>query len=345
MPATPEANFLREVPGIFVKSLFLKLNVLLKFLLISIIESTRPKKSHMIYRRHFTIILLASLFFSNCRVRKAGISCVNNNVCKRLTGNAVLYAVFVDTRYSRPWTTYDIMSTLDSIGRATRWIEGKAKENGVSLTIRTDYHQNKKVIPIYKDLPAKSVAATLLTIPPYYGILRTDRWANRVAQEAGKSYPTDTASLVRTKIKIKDRERLIAKLRDVYKTDNVALVYFVNNYYIDDLSVAMHTASKDDDAEYAIVSFKNPSVIAHEFLHLFGALDLYIGPWDSKRKARKKKAAAMKEFPDEIMAFAQRDIDSLQIGELTKYLIGWDKSLSDYYTRKLFGKRIQLVKY
>jgi hypothetical protein len=224
-------------------------------------------------------------------------------------------------------------------------MEKAAANNGIPLNIKIEYPRSKNIVPIYKELPAKSVYKSLITLPYSLGINRTDRWANKVSEEVGKSFSQDTSSMIRTKIKIKDRERLIAKLRDIYQTDNVALVFFVNNYFIKDLSVAIHTDAKDDNAEYAIVSFKNPAVIAHEFLHLFGAIDLYIGPWDTKRQIRKKKAWAMKEFPNEIMAFTHRNIDSLNIGDLTRYLIGWDKSLDENYTRKFLGKRVELLKY
>jgi len=276
---------------------------------------------------------------------KGYIATVNNNVCKRLIGKVVLYAIFVDTRYTRPWTSYDIKSTLDSIQVAKTWLETRAAESNQPLNIEIDYHKNKRVIPISQDLPLKDLKRSLLTIPVYTGIRRTDNWANRVSKEAGKLYPTDSSSMVKTKVLIKDRESLIAKIRDIHKTDNVALIFLLNNYYMNDISVAMHTASNDNNIEYAIISYKEPSVIAHEILHLFGALDLYIGPWDSKKQVKKRKEWAMKEFPDEIMAFAYRDIDSLNISNFTKYLIGWDNTMDEETRKKILGKNIYPIKY
>lgn len=106
----------------------------------------------------------------------------------------------------------------------------------------------------------------------------------------------------------------------------------------------MHTGS-DDSPEYAIVSYKEPTVIAHEFLHLFGALDLYITPYDNSKKAAKKKAFAMKEFPNEIMAFTYRGLDSLNIGKFTEYLIGWDRELDPHYQKMIAGKKVKIAKY
>jgi hypothetical protein len=47
-------------------------------------------------------------------------------------------------------------------------------------------------------------------------------------------------------------------------------MFFVNNYFKADISIAMNTLSSDD-IEFAIVSYKYPAEIAHNFLHLYGA--------------------------------------------------------------------------
>jgi len=58
----------------------------------------------------FIVMLLA---MSACKVsfQKARVSTVRNNVCKALRGKVVLYAVFVDSEHTHPWTEYDINST------------------------------------------------------------------------------------------------------------------------------------------------------------------------------------------------------------------------------------------
>ncbi len=270
------------------------------------------------------------------------IASVENNVCKKLEKKVIMYCVFVDTKYTNSWTTFDIESALDSVRKAMNWIEDQADLSDIGLNIKVDYHQTKKkVVPIRQNFPRKTLSGTLLSVN---GVKYLDRWADKIGKKVLSVYPKDTSTITATKVKPKDRERLLAKLRDIHKTDNVALVYFVNNYYTDEISVAVHTA-QDDSPEYAVVSFKEPSVIAHEFLHLFGAWDLYITPYDNARKARKKKSFAMREFPDEIMAFADRKIESLEISPLTRYLIGWDDNLDPNYVKMIFNKKIRLAKY
>lgn len=299
--------------------------------------------------RHVLLILVLLVLHSSCHNRwfklknsEVHIATVNRNVCKKLTGKVVLYAIFVDTKYTGTWSTYDINSTLDSIQVATQWIEKQASKNAIPLDITVDYHRNRnKVVPLAGNLPGKTLSGTLFGIN---GTRSVDKWADKIGKLALRTFGPDSSKITQTKIKPKDRERLLARLRDEHKTDNVALIYFINNYYTEEVSVALHTSS-DAEPEYAVVSFKQPGVIAHEFLHLFGALDLYISPFDNKRKAIKKKAFAMKEFPNEIMAFAHRNLDTLEIGPLSQYLIGWKSELSPEHKNFFFGKHISVASY
>jgi hypothetical protein len=273
------------------------------------------------------------------------LASVNNNVCKRLYGNVVLYAIFVDTKETKPWNQFDITSTLDSIKKATAWIEHVAHKNSIPLHIEIAYHQYEGKIPIALNFPKKTLSSTLFQRNIFSGIKTVSKWADKIATVASKATPLDTSTVISTKNDLNNKERPIARLRDVYKTDNIALIYFINNYYSDEVSVTFNTNSSSD-VEYSIVSFKSPSVIAHEFLHLFGAWDLYITPFDKFNKhIIKQKMFAMKEFPNEIMAFSYRNIDSLTISQFTRYCIGWDSKLDDVYCKMILGKHLRPVKY
>jgi hypothetical protein len=304
----------------------------------------------------FRFFFLSAFFFISCNnhfsffknktkdPHEVHLASVDNNVCKRLTGSVIIYAIFVDTKESKPWSEYDITSTLDSLNKAVEWISQKAKENNILVNIRVIHHSKNSKIPIASDLPKKTLSATLFQQNSTSGISAIHKWTDKIAAVAGKSLPADTSNIITTKNTLADKERLIARIRDIYKTDNVALMYFLNNYYKDEISVAFNTNS-NTNIEYSIVSFKKPSVIAHEFLHLFGAWDLYISPFEGNKDDNKRKEFAMKEFPREIMAFAYKDIDSLDIGPFTKYCIGWQKSLDKKYADMILGKNINPIKY
>ncbi len=291
------------------------------------------------------LILLSQSCYTPSNLRTAGFPSANNNVCKKLTGEVVLYAIFVDSKYTNPWSSHDIESTLDSLRRAIKWIEDQAKNDSVHLTIKLDFHKNDKgVIPLKNDLSRKTFSATLYKRPLWSGVKDIYRWADKLAALAGKSFPKDTMAITNIKNDMKNRERLIARLRDIHKTDKVALMFFINNYYTDEIS-ATFDVSNDNNVEFSVVSFKYSSVIAHEFLHIFGANDLYLTPFDVKRKDKKRKDKLMEMFPDEIMAFAYRNLDALTISGFTKYFIGWRNELSEEYQKVILKKGHYAVRY
>ncbi len=277
-------------------------------------------------------------------IAEVHLASVDNNVCKKLYGNVLLYAIFVDTKETKPWSEYDIKSTLDSIHRAVDWLDKKAIENHKYLKIEIAYPIINNKIPIVLDFPKKTLSETVFQRSIASGLKAIHGWSDKIASTAAKSLPPDTSKIIATKNTGSDKERLIARLRDIYGTDNVALLFFINNYYKSEMSLTFNTNS-NTEPEYSIISFKQPSVIAHEFLHLFGAWDLYITPFEHNKDEVKRKEFAMKEFPNEIMAFAYRGIDSLEISPFTKYCIGWEKQLDKRYTEMILGKNIKPIKY
>jgi hypothetical protein len=106
----------------------------------------------------------------------------------------------------------------------------------------------------------------------------------------------------------------------------------VNNYYRDDISVAVNTFSSND-VEFAIVSYKYPAEIAHNIMALYGAAPMYRSTY---RKNEKKIKYLESEFPNDIMQdpYAKK-IQSLNIGSYTSYLIGWSNQLNPKYDNLL----------
>ncbi len=90
--------------------------------------------------------------------------------------------------------------------------------------------------------------------------------------------------------------------------------------------------------EFSIISYKYPSVIAHNILSLFGAADLYKTQY---RRNEKKILAAMDHFPDDIMQDVYaKNIFNLSIGEYTWYLINWKQNLDPAYDQLLTDKMV-----
>jgi len=257
------------------------------------------------------------------------------NVCKALKDDVLLYFVFIDSKATSPWTEFDIMSTIDSIDVATQWLTQQAGKNGVELTIKKDYYIGDEYATINRNLPKKTVERSLYEPNLKDGIKSLNKWADYVSRIVGESfYIVEKDGIPETRPP-RDAERLIAFLRDKYNIESVVLMFLVNNYYRTDISIALNTRGTSN-VEYCIVSYKYPSEIAHNFLHLFGAADLYKTAF---RRSNSKIRFANKLFENEIMQDPYaKDIWEQEISDYTKYLIGWTEEIQDDYKPLLTDK-------
>ncbi len=260
---------------------------------------------------------------------------INNNVCKILKDNVLLYFIFVDSKDTSPWTEFDIRTTIDSISIAIRWLETQAKQNGISLNIISDYYIGEEYTTVRKTLPMGSVIKSVSEPNFRKGLEELNSWADNISKKVGFSFNVIEKDGIPEIKNPRNKERLVAYLRDEKRVESVALLYMVNNYFRNDISISVNTMNTND-IEFAIISYKYPSVIAHNILHLFGAADLYKTVY---RRNEKKIVAAMNYFPDDIMQDVYaKNINNLNIGEFTKYLIGWQQYLSPEYSPLLTDK-------
>ena len=279
--------------------------------------------------RKIAIISLSLLFISaGPSVRKDFSTARNNNVCKDLRDDVLLYFVFIDSRTTYPWTEFDILSTIDSIHVAEQWIEEEAKKAGITLNIKTDYYIGNEFTTINKNLPRKTITECI-TDPNYKkGVYSLNKWADMVAKTVGESLYIKDKDGIPSQKKPGTKERLLAHLRDDYGVESVALMFFVNNYFRNDISIAINTTNTDD-VEFTIVSYKYPSEITHNFLKLFGGVDLYKS---YERKSPRKIKIANEHFPNDIMQDPfGKDLRQFEIGDFTKYMIGWSDELNPKY--------------
>jgi len=287
-----------------------------------------------------TFVFIVTALFINFTFKKIDLRKAKNmNVCKSLKGDVLLYVVFVDGKYTSPWTEYDIQSTMDSIKIAVNWIKQQATEDNIKLNIITDYYLGKEFSIIKRDLPEQTLLKTATSPNLYKGIDNLNKWSDYISKKVGVSFNlTDKEGIPEIK-QPKNKERLIAYLRDYHKVESVALLLMVNNYFKDDISIQANTMS-DEDVEYSVVSFKYPAVIAHNFLHLFGAADLHESPY---RKNDKNIKFAEREFPNEVMQNPYaKDISKLSVSPFNKYLIGWTDSIEPKYGELFFEKNIKI---
>lgn len=281
-----------------------------------------------VFRRLLVISLSIILISSGPVARNDFSAARNNNVCKVLKDEVLLYFVFIDTRTTYPWTEFDILTTIDSIHVAKRWIEVEASKAGVPLNIKTDYYIGNEYTTINRNLPKKSVLESISDPNFNKGVYSLNRWADYVAKTVGESLYMKEKDGIPTIKKPTNKERLIAQLRDEYAVESVALMFFVNNYFRDDISIAINTR-ETEDVEFAIVSYKYPAEITQYFMKLFGGVDLHKS---YERKSNRKIRMAGEYFPNDIMQdVGSTNLDKLTIGSFTAYMIGWTDQLEAKY--------------
>lgn len=263
-----------------------------------------------------------------------------NNVCKDLKNDVLLYFVFIDTRSTSPWTEFDILTTIDSIQVAARWLENQATKQNIPLNIKTDYYIGDEFTTIEKNLPNATIDEVIKDQKLEKGMESLSRWGDYVSKIIGESLYIKEKDGIPLQKRPGNKERLIAFLRDEYQVESVAMMFLINNYFRSDISIAINTLN-NDDVEFSVVSYKYPSEIAHNFLHLYGAADLNKSYF---RRSQGKIKQAMEAFPTDVMSdvYARPLID-LEIGEFTEYMIGWTEQLDEEY-EPLLTERFTLFK-
>lgn len=283
----------------------------------------------------FIVIVIVSASFGLNRIDyRDGMY---KNVCKDLKNNVLVYFIFVDSKVTSPWTEFDIQSTIDSLEIAIRWIEGQARVNDVQLNIISDYYIGQEYATVRKNLPYETVMKSATTPSLSKGLEELNKWADNIAKKVGTEVHIVEKDGIPEIKNPRNKERLAAHLRDEKQVESIAILYMVNNYFRDDISIAVNQMDTED-IEFAIVSYKYPASIAQNILNLFGASDLSKNVY---RRNEKKIKLAKEFFPKDIMQDVYaKSLNDLEIGEYTQYLIGWTTHLDPKYQPLLTDKII-----
>ncbi len=106
---------------------------------------------------------------------------------KTCRGDVLLYFVFIDSKYTAPWTEYDIQSTIDSVRTAITWLHTKARSNKIPLNIKVDFYIGPEFTTIARNLPEATVNESV-TIPNMRKAKENlNRWSDAVSKIAGAS--------------------------------------------------------------------------------------------------------------------------------------------------------------
>lgn len=259
----------------------------------------------------------------------------NSNVCTHLNDTVILYAIFVDVGIYHPWTPFDIASATDSIQKAADWIAQQAKDRGKTLLIKPIIHKQGSKQTIYERSARTSLSLNGIQAVSNRSKKKLGPWADNIAAYASRGIKYRASSKIHQRFRVRNVESLNLALRDKLKNNNVGIMFFVNGYYEKHASYSFNIENGPyQRVEYSIITDKNPAVIAHEFLHLFGAVDLY--PHRAYPNFNFQELA--ENYPDEIMRIQHKHINKLMISPITEYFIGWRDTLDKPNTRLLLHK-------
>jgi hypothetical protein len=208
---------------------------------------------------------------------------------RTLSGNIYILNVFV-SEPGKPWKTGEKNTLLKKADKANLWLKKQAAKQGVSISFISETSNVDVVMPYIPDIndnSASDIIKTSLKLLGYSNNKKFHKWVN---------------------------ER--------HNVDSYLVAIMPNK---SGRSYAPFLGSKDIEGFVLYKSYQGTqqwtSVIAHETLHAFGAWDLYVDP-QLPPKINKKREAATKMWPTDIMADNPFNIERVQIGALTGWRVG-----------------------
>lgn len=243
-----------------------------------------------------------------------------------MSGKVLVYVVFVNTKGFAKWNDTTIRTTLNLYKEAADWAEKQAAKNNIKLAIQIKSANSNNAVEA--DFPVKNISK--MPIFEKNTLKKLNEWSNSVVKKIGGNMSEKKANdSLPGVVNPKDAERLIARLRNKYDTESVALFFATNHTGENEIGIPLNTVN-NEDVELVINSYKNSSIIAYELLTLFGAEKLFYSKYGHSKKYAE---FAAKEFPDDLMTDPFRDLKKANIGQFTKYLIGWSNDIDKQYYR------------
>lgn len=260
----------------------------------------------------------------------------NRNVCKKLTGNVLVYTIFVSDKKNYPWEPAEIKEYMDSLDVACNWMEEQANNNNISLSISTVKHTKTSL----KGPPGKSNEGAMKMLQSLSGLTKVNKHYDGICKKMKTSFIKQKSALKPVVKKIKGKETFTAMLRNQYQSESVVLIFAHKKDKGGHIAFSLNTLN-NSDIEYLVNSFNNPSMISYQVLELFGAASLRHA--NNPRKQNKIAEHVKLHFKDDIMAnpMASR-IEDTNIGDFTQYLIGWKNEYDPKHKILMKGKRVRV---
>ena len=229
---------------------------------------------------------------------------------KALVGDQKILFVFVDDDGASAWTPEQRKPVEVKIERSLRWLETKAEQ----FRLRVRFHHS--CIPFWPSIACHS--GTHIDETDFRAGPSHSAWQNTVATRLTKHGSVAT----------RWQELFEAGKLPLDGSDGSAVVFCVRRWVP---SVAFPFTTGQDvefEKERAIIydnggelgQWYLDSLISHELLHLYGAVDL------APAKAAKSLQCISDLHRDDVMHTpTARPIENYVIGDVTAYLIGWSQ--------------------
>lgn len=223
-----------------------------------------------------------------------------------LTQPTALYSVYLDFE-DNAWTQEDRQFQAGQLSLALDWLREKGKDYGAELALTAQQEEPSLARQASYDGPIGDGKAPLVS--------EFDRWAQEVCRQlGGKS----------------DQERVGVLFFLPATGQSYTVVYkpeYKENYYYE-YSVIFQYRPHQLENQWA-----GPAVLAHEILHLFGAVDLYPGQQSLPQELAEQ---VIQRYPDEIMYTVYQEGKTVSLEEIpqqlspfTAYRVGLTRDLED----------------
>ena len=242
---------------------------------------------YILFATNWLIFSLPLIIHAQSRINER--QAMNKGTCGKLMGTVAVLVVPVGSPQQK-WDEAHLLQFRKHASRASRWLERSAKSCGEKLELHVICHLGKTL-----QLEVKDTCPSLSDILP-----------NSIGEDSLASY-LETNVLP-------------------YKFDQAVVIYVVQCH---GRAFARVTASNRSEKYYESIWYPFPlnemdnpdehaAAIAHEILHLFGAMDFY----------------HLKSVPPAIQATIARSImlmpaevpfEEWEVDPITQYLIGWRK--------------------
>ena len=260
----------------------------------------------------------------------------DRNICKKLTGNVLVYTIFVSNKKLYPWDEDEMETYLDSVKKSCVWMKSEANKNGINLNIKTIKHKQASL----KGAPGKSNENAMKMLKSMQGLNKINKHYDGVSKKIKNTVVKQKNALKPYVKKIKGKESFAAMIRNQHQCESVVLLFVHKRDKAGHIAFSLNTLN-NSDIEYLVTSFDNPAMISYQILELFGAASLRYP--NNPRKQSKIAEHVKKHFKDDIMANPMfSKIEEANIGEFTQYLVGWKNEYNPIHKILMKGRRVRV---